>query len=179
MKKSIFVVLIILFVSSCSEKHAESSSTTTQENKTQIEIINYYPEIIETIIEDTTIQDSIRLILETKNSEIDFITKSWELNSDTLMHDRYRDNIVNFKLTVHDSLVFASEIKKELLVQTMPVEFMKEAKIFLAWSDSYEKESNEIKSRMTVCVPESDYCYLYNIYLSTKGSLRIEMEEIT
>ena len=178
MKQSILGILIILFGLSCTEESTDDNPINKQEVKNQAEIISYYPETLKTIIEDTTIQDSLRLIIETKSSDSTFVKQSWELNSDTMLVQLYRDNIVNLTLKNKGNLILSTELKKELLFETMPSEFMDQSIIILAWYEDFNNQSGEIKLRMNVCVPESDYCYLYSIYAFTTGDLRIEMEEI-
>jgi hypothetical protein len=178
MRNFLFIICILIISISCSEQKNSQIEGLTEIQSEPVIMKRFFPENVETIIEDTIVNDSIRLIIKLESSDIDFVSNSYELNSDTTFLDLYRDNNVSVSLNINDSIVYANGFGKKIFNETMPLEFMEESIIILVWYDSFETEQNEVKMRMTICVPETDYCYLYSLYVSASGIFRYEMEEV-
>lgn len=175
MKNLVFVLICVLNFS-CSGCNSTNQREDKIKNKV-VTITRFFPEEVKTNTTFKSINDSIRLIVKIRSSDNEFITSRWE-SGDTIWEDKYRDNRVEINLSISNSKVFFEEFDKNILEETMPKEFMVESKIIAVWYESFNPKTKMVKMRMNVCKPETDYCYLHNIYVSTSGKLKIELEDI-
>ncbi|UTW65778.1 DUF4738 domain-containing protein [bacterium SCSIO 12643] len=170
--KNVVFILLVIFSFSCSENDSKVKETKKET------IVRFFPEEINMNTKFTGVNDSIQLIVKMKSSDKDFVTFS-RVSRDTVWEDRYRDNSVELSLSLNQTKFFAKTFTKHDLLETMPKEFMDQSLIFDVWYESFDPKVEEVKLQMTVCKPETDYCYFYSIYISVSGTFKIELEEIS
>lgn len=182
MQKTIFQIIFLISLVSCSEKNSKSTTqeengaqTSTDESKT---IERCFPENTETETHDTIIKDGDFKISITKTSLKTFVIN--EFLEQKIKHiDKYRDNEIRLKITQNSKTVIDTVFRKELFQSHVDKSFMKIANLYNYWFE--KSENGKFIFLGTISKPETDigfdFNHCYDIKTKSFEIMEIESED--
>ncbi|PTX20170.1 uncharacterized protein DUF4738 [Pontibacter mucosus] len=146
------------------------------------EKITYHPEQYEEDIVDTVLNQEANLRLVLKNYSLmdRGIDTVYVYENGTRERIHFRHHASDIKLSLGDSLIYSETFTKENLPSIdFTDEFGRASRLNQIWLNEFNREENIITLFATVCVPDTDWCNFYKIYIDHEGKQRIVLAEQT
>jgi len=138
----------------------------------KIQNFEYIPKNYELNKIDTTINDSVRLIVK-HYTLIDTYATAYGVISDSIVY-RYRDYALEIDLIINEKEIIN---KKLLKSDFIPVDkYWPNLTIFKVWLTSSDYESNQIKLQVGIGIPNFNKPVVANLILGYDGKIDIKLK---
>lgn len=196
MKATSLVLLVFLsfFFTCCTESPQTKSKGNNEEETPRAQASNialsgfisdkvtYHPEQYEEDIADTVLNQEVNLRLVIKNYTLmdKGIDTVYVYENGTKERIHFRHNASDIKLSLGDSVIYSKAFTKESFPNIdFTDEFGKTSMLNSIWLSEYDKKKGMITLFTTVCVPDTDWCNIYKIYIDREGKQTIVLTEQT
>lgn len=186
-----FLVVITFLFTCCTESKVKKDEreNSVKENlpaleqpKPENDIVTYHPDKYEETIDDTVLNKKSNLRLYIKNYTLmdKGIDTTFIYDDGVIEKVHFRHNAAEIKITFGDSVLYSNSFSKNNLPGIETDKEFKNASIFhRIWLDNFNQETGLITLFCTVCVPDTDWCNFYKIYIDRKGKQKVILAEQT
>jgi len=171
-------ILIAFFISCTNNKTKEKNETSLHlkaDTITRFEPEKYTVETKDTIL-DT--ENNFRVIIKKTNRMDKYITQIINIDGTHIQKLNYRDNSINVKVQVGNTLRFDTTLVKENLQAIGDDDFLSKSILNNIWIDSYDKAKQTVSMSFKVLVPETDWSYDFSLTVDKKGKHKLLLEQI-
>lgn len=190
----VFFVLLSFFLTCCTEspqinRKGNKDEEATQPQASDIALpgfisdkITYHPEQYGENIVDTVLNQEANLRLVIKNYTLmdKGIDTVYVYENGTKERIHFRHIASDIKLILGDSLIYSKTFTKESLPNIdFTDDFGKASMLNPIWLNEYDRKKSTITLFTTACVPDTDWCNFYKIYVDHEGKQNIVLAEQT
>lgn len=138
----------------------------------KIKIIEYIPKNYELNVIDTTISDSIKLIVK-HYTLMDTYATAYGVVSDSIVY-RYRDYALEINLIINKKEIINKKLLKSDFIPDN--KYWPNLTIFKVWLKSSDYENNQIKLQVGIGIPDFNEPVTANLLLGFDGKIDIKLK---
>ena len=161
------------------------NNKTKEKNETSLQlkadtITRFEPEKYTVETKDTILdtENNFRVIIKKTNRMDKYITQIINIDGTHIQKLNYRDNSINVKVQVGNTLRFDTTLVKENLQAIGDDDFLSKSILNNIWIDSYDKAKQTVSMSFKVLVPETDWSYDFSLTVDKKGKHKLLLEQI-
>jgi hypothetical protein len=173
------VLLFILGLISCDTETGKFKNSQT--SKTIYDTTTrFFPEKYEIVREDTVLDrvSGLSVVIEREVLMNQFVTFTYEMDSQQITKDNYRDYASTIMLYRHDTLICKQTFTKADFPQIGDKDFYTKAITHNTWFKSFDIATKTFKFFHVIAVPETDWAYTFTITLNENCEFKSELESI-
>ncbi|WP_028982479.1 DUF4738 domain-containing protein [Sporocytophaga myxococcoides] len=170
----------VVFILSCESKKSGQQSENKKSLIKRDTITSYFPERREVHITDTILdpENGFKVLIKKTSLKNKFVVQSFEADNNEVQKHIYYDNSILVKVFSDNKVLLDTLLTKDKLEQIGDRDFLKQAILYNAWIDSFDKDKQEVVVLFSVNVPDTDWAYDFSIIVSKDGRKEILLDRI-
>jgi len=179
LREILLYVFGVVSILSCESKKSGQQSENKKSLIKRDTITTHLPERKEVSITDTILdpENGFKVVIK-KTSLNKFVVQSFEADNNEVQEHIYYDNSILVKVFSDNKVLLDTLLTKDKLEQIGDSDFLKQAILYNAWIDSFDKDKQEVVILFSVNVPDTDWAYDFSIIVSKDGRKEILLDRI-
>jgi hypothetical protein len=146
-------------------------------SKRQVEPISYHPKAYQEQAQDTVLLQADSLWVRIKKYPLMNKGKeqvyTYQDGSTERVH--FREMLADITVGRADSLLFEQTVGVSTFPQIEDKAFLEKAVLTAIWFDAFDTVNGQVAIHCNICVPDTDWCYLFKIRISPQGGKQVQL----